>query len=78
MQQQLDDLVKERARSRKSQVLGRSNSHVYVEQNSETEVDSSDLEDQAKTKVQKNAKRKDSSLKTRGARNLRPKKQRIG
>jgi hypothetical protein len=33
---------------------------------------------QARTKAQKNAKRKDLSLKTRGARNSRPEKQRIG
>lgn len=82
MQQQLDDLVKERARSRKTQVLERHNSRIYVEHDSETEVDTRGWEDrqmlQARTEVQKNAKRKDSSLKTRGARNSRPKKQRIG
>jgi hypothetical protein len=39
MQQQLDNLVKERARLRKTQVLGRHNSRIYVEHDLETEVD---------------------------------------
>ncbi|KAF2626977.1 hypothetical protein BU25DRAFT_342016 [Macroventuria anomochaeta] len=41
MQQQLNDLVKERAMSRKTQATGRQNSRIYVECNSETELDTS-------------------------------------
>jgi hypothetical protein len=55
MQQQLDNLVKEHARSRKTQVLEQHNSRIYVEHNLETEVDTRGWEDrqmlQARTKV---------------------------
>lgn len=45
MQQQLNNLVKERAMLRQRQATGRQNSRTYVDCDSETELDTSDWED---------------------------------
>lgn len=82
MQQQLNNLVKERAMLRQRQATGRQNSRTYVDCDSETELDTSDWEDrrtlQAGAEAQKDTKCKDSSLKACGARTLRTKKRRKG
>jgi hypothetical protein len=78
MQQQLNDLVKERAMLKETQTPGRRNSRIYVECGSGTELDTSDWEDrgmlQAGTEVRKDAKCKNSISQARGARISRPKK----
>lgn len=78
MQQQLNNLVKERAMSKKTQALGRHTSRIYVESDSETELDTSDWEDrriiQAGTGFQKNVNRKELSSKAHGTQTSRPKK----
>jgi hypothetical protein len=45
MQQQLNNLVKERAMSRQRQATGQQNSRTYMDCDSETELDTSDWED---------------------------------
>jgi hypothetical protein len=82
MQQQLNDLVKERAMSRQRQATGRQNSRTYMDCDSETEPDTSDWEDrrilQAGTEARKDTKCKDPSSKACSARTSRPKKRRKG
>jgi hypothetical protein len=78
MQQQLNDLVKERAMLKKTQALGRHTSWIYVELDLETELDTSDWEDrrmlQAGTGVQKDVNRKELSSKAHSTQTSRPKK----
>jgi hypothetical protein len=67
MQQQLNNLVKERAMSRQRQATGQQNSCTYMDCDSETELETSNWEDRrillARTKAWKDMKCKDPSSK---------------